>query len=338
MDKQTLAGLCRLYGLGTPIAPPERVWGGLLHRMYRVQTARGGYAVKVLNPTVMQYHNVRARFRLSERIAAAVAAANIPAVPALEAAGDVIQDVGRVSVMVFLWVNAQALSAAPASQDQARQIGQLLGRIHALPLHCDGLQPPDWQSHANDEADWAFLVDEAGMRRAAWAEEVRSALPDIAAWIRASQEARQALGGKWAISHSDLDQKNVLWSDEHTPWLIDWEAAGYVQPVVEAAGTALNWAGQAAGVLDIAAFKAFLEGYRREAALSAHEVKHGLQAYCGDWCGWLKYNMQRSLGLATTDPEEQALGTREAVSTLMALRSAAANIPALVEQYGQAGS
>ncbi len=236
--------------------------------------------------------------------------------------------------MVFPWVDARALSAAPAGRDQARRIGQILGRIHALPLFFDGLQPPELPGHADDESDWSLLVEDAERRRAAWAPEARAALPDIAAWIRASEEARQALWGGWAISHGDLDQKNVLWSDEHTPWLIDWEAAGYVQPAVEAVVAALNWAGQAAGVLDVAAFEAFLEGYRREATLTSQEVGYGLQAYCGDWCGWLKHNMRRSLGLAASDPEEQALGTRETVSTLTALRSAAANILVLSEQYG----
>lgn len=339
MDKLLLDELCRKYALGEPAASPEPVPGGLLHHVYRLQTTQGGFAVKVLNPTIMQYENVRDRFRLSERIAAAVAAANIPAVAALETIGDVIHDFGLVTVMVFRWVDAQALSAAPAGQYQARQIGQILGRIHALPPFFAELQPPDAQSYSDAEnAAWSLLVAEAEKQQAAWVEEVRHSLPDIAAWIRASEEARQALGGRWAISHSDLDQKNVLWSDEHTPWLIDWEAAGYVQPAVEAAGAALNWAGQAAGVLDVAAFEAFLQGYRREATLTSLEVRHGLQAYCGDWCGWLKHNMRRSLGLATSDPEEQALGTRETVSTLTALRSAAANIPALVEKYGRVGS
>ena len=94
----------------------------------------------------------------------------------------------------------------------------------------------------------------------------------------------------------------------------------------------MDWGGQAAGALDIAAFQAYLAGYRKEAPLTRQEIRHGLQAYCGNWCGWLKFSMQRSLGRVTEDPEEQALGTRETLGTLAMLRSAAINIPLLVRE------
>lgn len=316
--------------MGEPKALLEPMPGGLLHRVYRLETPQGKFAVKALNPTVMQYANVRENFRRSEQIAAAVAAASLPAVPALKAAGDVIHDIGPVSVMVFPWVNARALSSASAGPAQGRLIGGLLGRIHALPLRFAGLTPPDTSSRPEGEADgWASLVDDAERGQVAWAPEARSLLPQILAWVHSSEEARLAVEGEWVISHGDLDQKNVLWSDGRTPWLIDWECAGYVQPAIEAVGGALDWGGQAAGALDAATFQAFLKGYRREASLAAQEVGYGLQAYCGNWCGWLKFNMRRSLGLVTNNPEEQAIGTRETFGTLAMLRSAAINIPVL---------
>lgn len=330
MDELALAELCNRYDLGKPTAALEPVTGGLLHRVYRLQTTQGQFAIKVLNPTIMQYANVRENFRRSECIARAVAAANIPAVTALQSVGDIIQDIGQAAVIVFPWMDAQALSSAPARPGQARQIGRILGRIHALPLHFG--EPPSSEPQTlpdAEDAEWAFLVAEAEKQQAAWASALRHSLPDIAAWIRSSKEARQTLQGGWVISHGDLDQKNVLWADEQTPWLIDWEAAGYVQPAIEAVGAALNWGGQASGTLEIASFEAFLEGYRQEAALKLEEVRCGLRAYCGDWCGWLKHSMGRSLGLAASDPEERALGTRETFSTLRALHSAAINISAL---------
>ncbi len=330
MDELTLAELCRRYALWEPKAPLKPLSGGLLHRVYRFQTTQGRFAVKVLNPTIMEYANVRENFQLSERVARAVASAGLPTITAVECGENVLQDIGPVSVMVFPWVDARALSSVSAGPTQARQIGNILGRIHALPLRLDGLHPPVLPDpQEGEEAGWTLLVEEAKQKQLTWAGEARLLLPQIAAWLRSSEEARQTLGGKWVISHGDLDQKNILWSDEHTPWLIDWEAAGYVQPAIEAVGGALDWGGQAAGALDASAFQAYLEGYRREATLTTQEVRHGLRAYCGNWCGWLKFNMQRSLGLATSGAEEQALGTRETFGTLALLRSAAVNIPAL---------
>lgn len=235
-----------------------------------------------------------------------------------------------MTVLVYPWVNARALSSASAGPNRARLIGSLLGRVHTLPLHFAELTPPGLSTRTEGEdGDWALLADEAERSQVAWAPEVRFLLPQISAWGRSSEEARLALGDGWVVSHSDLDQKNVLWSDECTPWLIDWEAAGYVQPGVEVVGAALDWGGQVAGDLDAATFHAFLKGYRQESALTAQEVRYGLQAYCGNWCGWLKFSIRRSLGLGAGDPEEQALGTRETFGTLAMLRSAAVNIPRL---------
>ena len=330
MDEHTLAELCRRYALGEPTAALEPVKGGLLHRVYRLQTTQGRFAVKVLNPAVMQYPNVRENFRRSEEIASAVAAASLPAVPALRCAGEVIHDLGQTSAMVFPWIDGHALPSASTSPAQAQQIGGLLGRIHALPFRVEGLPFPEPAGPPeDDEAAWAMLAEEAKQKQSAWAGEVRRLLPQIESWLRSSEEARRALGDRWVISHGDLDQKNVLWPDEHTPWLIDWEAAGYVQPAVEAVCGALDWGGQAAGALDPTVFQAYLDGYRREVLLTSQEIRHGLQAYCGNWCGWLKFNMQRSLGLATSDPEEQALGTRETFGTLALLRSASVNVSEL---------
>ncbi len=100
-------------------------------------------------------------------------------------------------------------------------------------------------------------------------------LPEIAGWIREAHAARQVAGEQWGISHSDLDQKNVLWSDQKTPWLIDWEAAGWVQPAIEAVGAALDWSGSVSGDFHAASYAAFLGGYRREKPLTAEEEQLG---------------------------------------------------------------
>ncbi len=49
-----LSVLCEKYGLGTMQKEPLAVKGGLLHRMYRVTTDQGDYAVKLLNPDIMK--------------------------------------------------------------------------------------------------------------------------------------------------------------------------------------------------------------------------------------------------------------------------------------------
>ena len=54
MDGKTIAKLFEVCGLEKPAAPAAPVSGGFMHRMYKVDTAAGSYAVKHLNLEVMK--------------------------------------------------------------------------------------------------------------------------------------------------------------------------------------------------------------------------------------------------------------------------------------------
>lgn len=329
MDGQTLAQICSHYDLGTPTATPERVSGGLIHRMYRVRTARGEFALKALSPDELRNTGARERYRQGERIAAAVAASGLPAVAAREVAGEPLLEVGQVTVLVYPWVDGQVLSSTSAGPERAKRIGRLLGCIHTLSFSFPELEPPEAQRFS--EADWALLLEAAHSQQSTWADELQDALPDLNRWGTVLAEAQQALSARWVLSHADLHQQNVLWSDEHTPWLIDWESAGLQQPAKEAVVSALEWSGFVEGDPDLVTFRAFLEAYRCEAPLSSDEIQYGLQACFGNWLGWLHFNMRRALGQTTSDPEEQALGAGQTVGTLATMRRVEASFPALIE-------
>jgi hypothetical protein len=45
--------LCDILQLGEIVGVPEAISGGLLHRMYAIETTEGKYAIKALNPQIM---------------------------------------------------------------------------------------------------------------------------------------------------------------------------------------------------------------------------------------------------------------------------------------------
>ncbi|MDE6752233.1 MAG: hypothetical protein K2J59_05620, partial [Eubacterium sp.] len=52
--------------------------------MYRIKTSSGDYAVKLLNPVIMQREDAMKNFMLAEGLEVKLQSANIPVVPALE--------------------------------------------------------------------------------------------------------------------------------------------------------------------------------------------------------------------------------------------------------------
>jgi len=313
------------YDLGEWNSSPQPVTGGLKHRLYRARTMRGEYAVKVLNPHLLREPGRLARYGRAEQIAQAAARIGLPVVLALPGPNGPVQAVGPATVMVFPWLLGTTLPPAPAPPDAARQIGALLGRLHALTPDVSGLEPPT--SPRFSGTHWADLARQAREERVVWADAVNDALSELAAWSADAWEAQQALGDGWTATHRDMDQKNVLWSDPHTPKLLDWEEAGAMLPALEVMGTALNWAGQAAGPPVETTFAAFLNGYGSAAPLDRAALRQAAVAVLNKWLIWLDFNLVRSLRGAGTPPDEQATACGAAGHALATLRALAADTP-----------
>ena len=65
---ELIAALMTKCGFGTVIFSIEPVSGGFMHKMYRVRTKSGIYAVKHLNPEIMGREGVHDNFDRAEKI------------------------------------------------------------------------------------------------------------------------------------------------------------------------------------------------------------------------------------------------------------------------------
>ena len=318
------AALCIRYNLGEQTAAPAPVTGGLIHRLYRLDTTTGTFAVKALNPEIMRYENIRDAFRRSEAAAAAFAAAGVPAILARDAPGGVVQDFDDVAVIIYPWCAGIVLPKASASPEKAFQIGAILGRMHALGLPGASPSEPPSTREPMAQEPWTVLVRRGREQKVEWAAKVEAALPDVFAWDRDRIAADPALPQTLVVSHRDLDQKNVIWS-ENTPFLIDWESAGPTNPGMEIIGAALDWSGQSAGPPSQAAFAAVLAGYRQHSEFSSDLALPLMQSRLGDWIDWLGACMNRSLDTRAT-PSERAVGVQETLDTLATMYALAAGM------------
>jgi Ser/Thr protein kinase RdoA (MazF antagonist) len=261
MNSGQLAYLCERFQLGATLREAQPVTGGLIHRMWRIETTEGSFAVKQLNPEIISQPGLYDRYRQTEQIATVMAAQGVPAVPALTRADGPVQDIDDMSVLVYPWIDGSALSPGPANLAQAGQIGAVLGQMHTLRLEIPGLEIPTWRVFRDD--DWVLLARRAIERALPWAERLRDMLRDIRWWNGLAQEADKRLWNTLVVSHRDLDQKNVLWQDGARFAIVDWESAGLTNPTRELADAALAWSGQTVGEPSEAAFRAVIDGYRK---------------------------------------------------------------------------
>lgn len=307
MDKVTQA-----YGLGKMTAPPERVSGGLMHRMDKVYCEKGIYAVKTLNRQVMARPAAYRNMILSERIAFKLSEF-VPAVFALTIDGNIIHAREKDMYMVFPWVEGKSLFPPELNSVHCERIGDILGRIHKADVRVDDVikeytekTPIDWPSVPNDlrAEEWIHAYCPFISKLEIWHNDAVCAVDQLSSWR--------------VISHRDLDPKNVLWQGLD-PWLIDWEAAGYINPLQEMLETAFYWADDGKGGLDEEKFVTFIHAYEQHISLKeAPWQMIGSACFLG-MLEWLHYNVRRALGEEATGEQEMQLGKEQVVSTIQAL-------------------
>jgi Ser/Thr protein kinase RdoA (MazF antagonist) len=340
MDERLAAAICAQYALGAPSAPPLAVPGGRLHRVWQVATTGGVYAIKQLNPVRAGYETAArggGPWIATELAAAALAASGIPAVAARWGPDGPVCVVEDAHVLVYPWIAGATAGPEAASPDRARQIGALLGRIHAARLdpatlaerlpprtdgaawETDGFVLP-WELEAQREDGWVLLARRGIAAGASWGEPLRAMRRSLALWATRARQALPDLYRTQVFSHRDLNQPNVLWRAPTDPAIIDWEYGGMVHPTVDLADVALNWSGITLGPPDPAAFAAVRAGYLEAGGALQADGRDALYVTLWGWLDWVRYTAPRSLGEGTPNEHEQAIALRETIKTLGAVR------------------
>lgn len=307
-----LHALTARLGLGAIIEEPLPLSGGLMHRVWRVRTTGGDFAVKALNPEVAARPGALESIENGERVGAALARV-VPAVVALELGGRHVVECGGLWYVVYPYIDGTSAFPPDITAAHCAAIGDALGRMHRANVAVPGLKP---EVEPTPAIDWPGLLALSPVE-AEWRGRLEAALPELVAWTDAAREADARDADAPVLTHRDLDPKNVLWRGL-SPFLIDWEAAGYARPRRELLEVALYWADDGEGGLDGALCEALLRAYGRHMPLR------------GDWTpvfaagranllAWLAYSVRRASGQTSPDAEEVRLGAAEVGKTLGAL-------------------
>ncbi|RKN85212.1 phosphotransferase family protein [Paenibacillus ginsengarvi] len=316
--------LCEKLQLGQLTGTPKALQGGLLHRMFAVQTSLGKYAVKALNPEIMSRPTAMPNMIRSEQIAHIAAAGGIPALPAKRFGGASLQCLDDQFYLVFDWLEGRCLKPHEIRSTHCEIMGAIFADLHRTDFSELGItkreaapiQPTDWSSYAR----------QGRANRSVWADMLLDTMDQLYEWKEKAIRAAQLLAEDNVISHGDLDSKNVMWNGEK-PVLIDWEASGAIHPMQNLTETALYWSETESGDLDCERLFAFLSAYRRRFGPFDADWPIVLDYSLLGLLGWLEYSLKRSLWINCTDEEEQRLGTEQVSATIASIKRNADRMP-----------
>lgn len=306
--EELLKTLMEVCELGAMTAPAESVPGGFLHRMYKVTTETGIYAVKHLNAEIMKRPDAPENYARAERIEKILEENHIPIVPAMILGDKKMQNIQGQFFYIFKWHEGKITDWNHISKVQCYQAGNILGRIHSIESKETQVQTPEFS-----RIDWQGYLQRAKEEKSPIASLLEE---NEALFFYAEEEmnkARASLPPIICMSDEDMDPKNIMWDDE-TPWVIDLECLDYGNPASHALQLALQWAGIVTCELDIDKMSAYLDGYL--AAYDNHFRDYeDILGVAYTWVEWLEYNIRRALG-DCVDEAEREMGISQVKCTV----------------------
>lgn len=303
---------CLHCNLGTVINI-KKLTGGLMHKMFKVETTTGTYAIKVLNPEVMSRSEAYDNFYLSESIANLAEKNGIPVLCAKTIANNFITKYEDFYYMVFDFIEGKTLTDDEITIEHCGKIGEVLAKIHSLDYSSLGLTPNivkyqrlyDWESYIN-HPNFAFMP---------YKDLFIKYYQRFNSQLKRANERFNESNTIQTVCHRDMDPKNVMWNNGD-PIIIDWESASLANPYRELVEYALSWSGFLSDNFNKEKFIAVVKAYSKYIDITNVEW---FNVICGNLVGrfgWLKYNLERSLGIISNDPEEIEIAQKEVTKTI----------------------
>jgi len=317
--KINLKELCSSIDLGCLKNEPTPIQGGLLNKMFKIETSKGIYAVKALNPQIMLRNTAMKNYIFSEQVANVAYKSGIPALPALIVDGKSIQEVDGQYYLVFPWFEGKPLAPGIINNNKCLVIGELLAKIHNLNFHFETSLSENDNSLCS--INWNNYIDIARAQNAKWLNFIIENLPLLSDLEEKANQSHKKLFSNLVVSHRDLDQKNVLWDSLNSPMIIDWEAAGYINPSMELLDVASNWSGCESASPNEQAFKSVVKSYCKFGGRINDNLNDVINSSFINKLGWLEYNIKRSLRLECSDEDEQILGTEQVIGTINSIKN-----------------
>lgn len=329
MDQAQAQLICNQLGIGTLIAPPERVFGGLLHRMWKLKTDTGTFACKELSKNIDLNPTTRKIYELTEQIAKQFNTLSIPAIAALELHGNHLIEANDNTFLVYPWCNGVTILNNTVSKPHSLKIAALLAKMHLIDLKVPEL--PDLKLHSYQPQTLISLIERAGKAHLPYAQELKDNENMLIHITQACLLQLPKQHERMVVSHGDLDQKNVLWDSNDNPIIIDWEAARKLDPTQEILEAGLNWCGLHAGHFDKNLFKDFISTYvKSDGHIENTTVYSAFLAIENNLIHWLVHNLENSLNSRSAPQEEQKQYVEQVHISLEAITKIERLIPELI--------
>ena len=315
MKNKNIEKLVIKTNTGTCIKEINKVSGGLSHRMYKVSTDKGIYAIKELNSGVMKRTEAFSNFIFSEKVAEIVKHNKITAIGAMKVNNDIITKIDDSYYMIFEWLDGRILNADEITEKHCEIIGEILAKIHNIDF--TEIEDEKRKNIDIEYFEWNKYCNLAEKHNKVYTNLLKENIDLLYKLNEKAINALEYANENLIISHTDLDRKNVMWQ-EYKPFIIDWEASGYINPTIELIQVAWYWSGGDVENIDYNKFRILIKSYKKYYKSNIDKNVYNL-VYADNYggLGWLNYNLKRSLCIENNyEQDEIELAENEVIQSI----------------------
>lgn len=293
--------------LGEFLSEPQRVYGGYMHKMYKLETSTGIYAVKLLNPAIMKRQDALNNFKRAEFLEEKLEEQGIPVVPAIRFRGEKMQCIEEQYFYVFQWIDGIKLNWNKIEKVHCHTVGKLLAKIHKIESvsgRYAEIVNFDWDAYIQlSKVNCIEITQVLELNR----DLLYEAMDEY-------NRAIKNLPDCSCITDGDLDCKNILWLNGN-PLIIDLESLDYGNSLLDMYRLALSWSGDVLSDINYNYLAEFIKAYLKE--FGSVNIDWNLLYGIGfSWIEWLEYNIRRALMLESDSEEERQLGIQQVKETI----------------------
>ena len=272
VDLQTVLTAYQLDTLikSTPII------GGTLHKSFHAITEKGEYVIKQLNQDLEQFQY----WETTEAIARAAKEKGFPARTAFLLNQKTLFKIGTEVYAVYPYLKKQSITL---TEKHITQIAQTSAQLHQLKLQLEKapafpafmIQADEWQEHAGE-----------------FASLLKNRIPQFLDIQAHYQQAFERLKQHTLISHRDFTPANLLWQDDASFTVIDWELAGFINPELEMLSNAIDVAIMNNTIKARHVFY-YLNAYKTKIRTLIENPMDLIYGCLGSWVFWILFCLKR---------------------------------------------
>ena len=307
------------FNLGTLIEEPIVINGGLTNSLYKINTNKNKYAIKIINNSrIKQDSNLIEKLENSENIANIAKLNSINAVVALKINNKYVNKYKDTYFLLYEWCEGKVLLSKEITNNHLKVIADALANLHNIQVKNNNV-------NKYEKVNFNYYFDLLKNNEENYSIFFKNNFNKLITIYDEVYENYTKLSNQLSYVHKDLNRKNIIWNNDNY-YIIDWETATISNPSLDF----FNSSWFLTEDIKEEKYKIFTKEYLSKFKLE-DDLIVSIKSSIIEECMWLEFSLKRTLKINTKDSFEIELGKKSIESSLKEIINYYEKIPLMIK-------